>query len=185
MAQGTVLPTAEMLPCRCGCGQESPVSRTARDGRRVGGPTYLRGHAHRLAIDWAERKCTRCKLVKPRSEFGPERRQPTGMSPRCRQCAREKAREYWSRVGADKWRLRDYGLTPDAYDALVKRAAGRCEVCGALEPLVIDHNHTTGVVRGLICDHCNVGIGRLGDTAEALRRALAYLERTEDASSIV
>jgi hypothetical protein len=43
----------------------------------------------------------------------------------------------------------------------------------------VDHCHSTGQIRGVLCCECNTGIGKLGDNAEGVRRALAYLERFE------
>jgi hypothetical protein len=65
------------------------------------------------------------------------------------------------------------------YIKLLERQSGRCAICNvppsSTVPLCIDHDHETGQVRGLLCTKCNVGIGVLGDTAEHLRKALAYL----------
>jgi hypothetical protein len=43
--------------------------------------------------------------------------------------------------------------------------------------LCVDHDHTTGKVRGLLCHDCNVGIGFMRDSVENFRRAIAYLDR--------
>lgn len=58
----------------------------------------------------------------------------------------------------------------------------RCECCGMSDlvfkkPLCLDHCHLTNKFRGWICDDCNIGIGRLGDDVEGVRRALDYLKR--------
>jgi hypothetical protein len=42
--------------------------------------------------------------------------------------------------------------------------------------LVVDHDHNTGAVRGLLCHSCNTGLGHLGDSVETLARALDYLQ---------
>lgn len=69
-----------------------------------------------------------------------------------------------------------YGLTLDDYDTLILRAEGRCEMCAQMtHRLNIDHCHETGVVRGLLCMNCNVGLGRMGDTLERAQQAVAYL----------
>ena len=55
-----------------------------------------------------------------------------------------------------------------------------CECCGehpAKRPLHVDHCHDSGLFRGWICNKCNLGIGLLGDTEDALIRALEYLRR--------
>jgi Recombination endonuclease VII len=45
--------------------------------------------------------------------------------------------------------------------------------------LALDHDHVTGEFRGWLCHHCNLGIGRLGDTVEGVARALAYLKKNK------
>lgn len=77
--------------------------------------------------------------------------------------------------------LKKYGLTPEGYDQLLGEQNGLCACC--LQPpiagkrLVVDHCHKTGVVRGLLHDKCNLGLGQLGDSIERLRLAVQYLER--------
>lgn len=69
-----------------------------------------------------------------------------------------------------------YGVTPEEYrDALVGQA-GRCAICGLVaDRLVVDHDHATGKFRGLLCQNCNQGIGRLGDNAQTIDAAARYL----------
>lgn len=72
--------------------------------------------------------------------------------------------------------VRTYGITSDDYDAMVEAQEHRCAICGQLtDGLVVDHCHTTGEVRGLLCDRCNVGLGCMGDNIERLMRAADYL----------
>lgn len=54
-----------------------------------------------------------------------------------------------------------------------------CECCGKPDrrALALDHCHETGQFRGWLCSNCNLGIGKIGDSIEALERALAYLKR--------
>lgn len=78
-----------------------------------------------------------------------------------------------------------FGITPAQYEALLAAQGGRCAVCGASvgaahqKRLHVDHDHRTGVIRGLLCGQCNNGIGRFGDNPELLRAAAAYLERRQ------
>ena len=58
----------------------------------------------------------------------------------------------------------------------------KCAICGIHEEnvtksLAIDHDHTTGLVRGYLCNNCNRGIGLLKDDPNVLRNAIEYLER--------
>lgn len=73
-----------------------------------------------------------------------------------------------------------YGITADEYDALYRAQGGRCAICrratGAKRRLAVDHDHDTGLVRGLLCKTCNYKIlGHLRDDPEALQRAIDYL----------
>ena len=73
-----------------------------------------------------------------------------------------------------------YGLTLAQYHGLLESQAGACAICHrntGTRALHIDHDHSTGKVRGLLCNSCNRGIGLLKDDATVLRSALAYLER--------
>ena len=67
-----------------------------------------------------------------------------------------------------------HGVTPERYAQLL--AAG-CAICQA-QPGVLqfDHDHMTGVFRGLLCHGCNTGLGLFKDNAASLRAAADYLE---------
>ena len=62
---------------------------------------------------------------------------------------------------------------------LVRDQGGRCAICCEVprRRLVVDHIHGTSLIRGLLCDKCNSGLGKLGDTIEGLERAIEYLRR--------
>ncbi len=81
-----------------------------------------------------------------------------------------------------KYRLRQYGLTIEDYEGLFDAQGGVCAIC--LTPpfegkaLVVDHDHETGAVRGLLHHTCNTAIGLLDDSPEIVARAAAYLAAT-------
>jgi len=77
-----------------------------------------------------------------------------------------------------------YGLESGEYNRLFKQQGGRCKVCTShqselRQSLCVDHDHTTGEVRGLLCNSCNRGIGYFQDSPEILRSAIDYLKRTQ------
>lgn len=75
---------------------------------------------------------------------------------------------------------RRYGMTTGQYLALLESQRYACAICELAlcpeRPPVIDHNHDSGAVRGVLCLSCNVGIGHLQDSPFVLDAALAYLE---------
>jgi hypothetical protein len=70
-----------------------------------------------------------------------------------------------------------YGITEPEYLEHYAAQAGRCALCGDHKELVVDHDHETGRVRGLLCTPCNTALGRLGDNRERLERVLAYVSK--------
>lgn len=71
----------------------------------------------------------------------------------------------------------NYGITVEAYDALFVAQDGKCAICrgDGTRALAVDHCHETGLIRGLLCDSCNNGLGRFRDDADLLLRAAEYL----------
>jgi hypothetical protein len=86
-----------------------------------------------------------------------------------------------------------FGITIERYNELLAEQGGVCAICGqpptlvnyrqsrrqgrqTVPRLVVDHDHETGKIRGLLCVHCNRGIGFLKDDADIVRFALKYLE---------
>lgn len=124
--------------------------------------------------------CTLCKQVKPASEFPP----PHTKQRRCLLCVSAPRRSVQRRAyefGPQLRRL--YGVAPERYLQLLEAQDGRCAICHRTQPgrnrLSVDHNHLTGEVRGLLCNPCNQGLGRLSDSQRKLREALRYLEKYE------
>jgi len=78
---------------------------------------------------------------------------------------------------ADRRYQRLYGITRGEHNTLLANQGGVCPVCQSIpKQFVIDHDHETGDVRGLLCHRCNLGMGYFRDNAAALRSAAVYLE---------
>lgn len=75
--------------------------------------------------------------------------------------------------------LAPYGLTSKDYVEILEIQGGVCAICRKVNRrerrLVLDHDHATGRVRGLLCDDCNLGLGRFKDSPETMVAAIAYL----------
>ena len=81
---------------------------------------------------------------------------------------------------------RNFGITSEELADMIEIREGLCDICGKpetriidgkLKPLCVDHSHTTGKVRGLLCSKCNVGLGMFGDNSDVLVKALHYLTK--------
>ena len=116
------------------------------------------------------KRCADCAQMKPLSEFHRAPQQSGGYNCYCKACRKRQNREtHLSRT---------YGLTVAAYDAMVEGQGGVCACCRERTPQHVDHDHVTGVVRGVVCFRCNSGIGQFDDRADLMRNAIDYLERT-------
>lgn len=78
--------------------------------------------------------------------------------------------------------LKKYGIAYEQFRAMVKRQCNRCAVCkrppnGRYRKLQVDHCHTTGKVRALLCVSCNSGLGHMRDDLKTARAAVRYLEK--------
>lgn len=75
-------------------------------------------------------------------------------------------------------RIRSYGISVEDYDRMLEEQNGGCYICGkssTTRALDIDHDHSTGKVRGLLCSPHNRVLGLLDDDPEMLVAALIYL----------
>ncbi len=83
------------------------------------------------------------------------------------------------------FRKYNYGITDEQYQEKLEAQNHACAICGSKhqaktkngkETLHIDHDHTTGNVRGLLCRECNLALGHMKDSTANLLRAIRYLE---------
>lgn len=75
-----------------------------------------------------------------------------------------------------------YGITPLEYDDLLEAQDFRCAICSTDEPghkglFMVDHNHDTDEIRGLLCNKCNSGLGMFDDSVARLSLAIEYLRK--------
>lgn len=75
--------------------------------------------------------------------------------------------------------IKNFGLSIESYEKLLKMQKGVCaiclQVCSTGKELAVDHCHSTGRIRGLLCTKCNMGIGFLDDDIKLLTSAIKYL----------
>lgn len=127
--------------------------------------------------------CSRCKEVKPVEQFHKDKYLSSGYKSHCGVCCSKDFKE-WRGSNLEQVRKKDrvthyvrkYGLTEEHALQLVENRTGECLICHEHSPLVVDHCHTTGDVRGLICSSCNSMLGYAKDNPTSLKNAIAYLE---------
>lgn len=85
-------------------------------------------------------------------------------------------------VKARRHALRTYGLTLEDYSAMVFQQSGLCKSCGELpiKDLVVDHNHQTKKVRGLLCTNCNCALGHLKEDVDRCYKLIQYILSNAD-----
>ncbi len=149
------------------------------------------------------KKCLRCKINKPFSDSW-KGTHTYGLFSWCKLCKKEYEREptvkkskkeYYkkphvveirkkyrnSKNGMDKILKQNFGITIEEYQNIFDSQSGACAICKRHQSffktrLNVDHRHSDGLVRGLLCGNCNRGIGFLEDSSEYLKSAINYLE---------
>ena len=147
--------------------------------------------------------CKTCGQNKSEDSFGTYVSRGTAYQRvHCKECRNEKAREsrddrtrwlnreqYRRKAEEDPkgtsdyyrdWHLRKkYGMTLDEFNELSEAQEHECCICGeenkVHKNLVVDHNHATGEVRGLICSPCNSALGHAKDLVKVLEAMIDYL----------
>lgn len=107
--------------------------------------------------------CPSCNSVKEREAFSKESKRKDGLQSKCKSCFQIYQRAH------------KYGISETQYRALLTHQQGLCAICHKDRDLVVDHNHDTGKVRGLLCHRCNTGLGHFEDSVEFIRAAEGYL----------
>lgn len=167
------------------CLRSKPLSafyKSARDGSSSGCKACDRARKHPDYIPVRKpcrssvcpligRNCTSCSRPFPWSEFYRMTQRKDNKDGVCKECRRG-----WMRRNR-------FGLNPEQHAAIFQRQAGRCAICKIPETealikrkLAVDHNHSNGKIRGLLCVRCNTGLGCFEDSPKMIAKALAYLK---------
>jgi hypothetical protein len=141
--------------------------------------------------------CPRCNLSKPLSSFYVRKLDKPGkwktgdIYSYCKECVKLRNKK-WHADNPEKAKAKDhragckrFGLTTVQYNDMLQVQQHLCKLCGKPETatrngkvkfLAIDHNHSTGEVRGLLCGDCNMGLGKFRDNTLVLLKAARYIE---------
>ena len=140
------------------------------------------------------KRCSKCRKNQPLSAYWRDRSKKHGRMARCKDCKRKYDQAYRrSHPAMHKTRYRDnrekelerhmrktHGIGFLEYESMFATQGGCCAICGGLQDdgrrLDIDHCHSAGNIRGLLCSNCNWMLGNAKDKPETLRLGAAYLE---------
>jgi Recombination endonuclease VII len=128
------------------------------------------------------KRCSSCAVEKPLDDFHKQSNGPFGRRSACAVCinthaVRRNKRDPQARRSV--WLKHRYGITQAQYLQRLDAQGGVCaicsEACATGRNLAVDHDHATGVIRGLLCQACNTAIGKLRDSPSLIHKAAAYL----------
>lgn len=121
--------------------------------------------------------CKKCNEPKGLFEFSAHRSAKDRLQSYCKPCAKAAFLAYAQKNPGHKRKSR-YGIDQQTFDAMVEEQKNRCAVCETeMGKPHVDHDHKSLKVRGLLCNHCNLGLGHFFDNPLLLAKALQYLER--------
>ena len=124
--------------------------------------------------------CTRCKEDKHYLEFSKNKNSLIGRDYKCKKC---RSREYsqYLRANRNSHLKRSFGISIEDYEMMLKDQNGVCATC--LSPpkdsLRVDHDHNSGLIRGLLCHNCNVVLGLVKDDLTILGNLYEYIKNSK------
>jgi hypothetical protein len=123
---------------------------------------------------WRDKNKEKCKEIQRRSRAKHREKRKAEID-EWRKAHPENCKQYYLRQTITRM-----GLSVKEFNARLEKQNGVCAICGKTNPngrrLFVDHNHQTGQIRGLLCGHCNTGIGNFLESAELLYSAISYLK---------
>lgn len=148
---------------------------------------YQRNHPRRLTEDQLARARERARLrrladpERHKREVRAHRRAHPEMykeyNRKWRDANIQKARQ----LEVEKVRKSTYGIDASTFNRMVSDQNGRCAICMRKAKLCVDHDHETGLIRGLLCHFCNVMLGNARDSVLILQAGCRYLRRAQRA----
>ena len=110
-----------------------------------------------------QKRCPRCGEVKPPWEFASCPSKKSGLSSRCKSCRLKSEKRSKRQMLKDRLKTL-YQMTTLEYDKLLIKQDRKCAICGiVMNKPCVDHNHSTGKIRGLLCVWCNTRLSALED----------------------
>jgi len=130
------------------------------------------------------KKCYQCKITKSLDSFGSHANRKDGKQTHCKDCMKAHQTKWYYK--------RKFGITIEERDEMLKEQGGKCAICQndtEFSPVgsgrtnnvtyyaVVDHCHSSGKIRGILCGGCNTGLGSFKDNPTSLTSAVSYLTK--------
>ena len=145
-------------------------------------------------------QCTKCKESKLETQFSKDSKKQNGLTSWCRVCRNLKRKDtYYKQLDKEYTRRKEYkknnpeqvklsnkkaklkkayGISHEAYLEMFNKQSNKCACCGKeTDKLVVDHNHTTGQVRELLCHQCNTALGLLNEDVTVMQNMINYTRK--------
>jgi len=144
--------------------------------------------------------CTKCKETKEKDQFCRNKKTKDKLDSWCKKCKSKEAHN-WIKNNREQFNKRcresgqhkkqskkdqrliyKYGITAQDYEDMLKNQGGVCAICqefklyGKQQRMHVDHCHETNKVRGILCQGCNLAIGKFKDNVERMERAINYIK---------
>ena len=132
------------------------------------------------------KSCNKCNQVNFLSEFDINKKGLYGKYSHCRAC--KKTKQHHLKRNKFKYLKETYGIDEKDFWSFYENQNKKCAICleefeaisqQRKRQFEVDHCHSTGKVRGLLCHKCNLGIGNLNDDINLLKSAIKYLENVK------
>ena len=127
--------------------------------------------------------CKTCETKRPVEDFYKHSQSKDGRMATCKFCHNDKVKARYNPLVRKSRKLKyNYGITLEDYNNKLKEQDNVCAICKSDKPggngdFYVDHNHTTGQVRGLLCHWCNFMIGQSKESPEILSAGIDYLKK--------
>lgn len=125
-----------------------------------------------------EARCYCCKETKKQTEFYKNRGNKSGLKSNCKACVR-KDNDSRFEIRKNYYYKHKYSLALEEVLDLIQQQEGHCAICKTdiVSRNCVDHDHETKVVRGILCNNCNKGLGHFFDNPDLLIVASNYLKQ--------
>lgn len=144
-------------------------------------------------------RCNTCKLDKPYTDFSKKSEAKRGYAYRCKSCHNTYLRDVWYKNNSESQKRATrlykvmnrhrilaarYGCSETDILELFSQACDACEVCGSTKRLCVDHCHSTGKIRGILCHACNTALGFLKEEEHRALSMAGYIQKNVQLNKI-